>query len=120
MSKKTTKTAKAVETARASITERPNDTQRATLIIVRPTTAKAIADGWTLAIQDRKGQTLLGEMQLAAFLAGKDKGEKGEKESAKSVVDECARLRLGCAIFHICLRPVGKCVSPRDFGRADC
>lgn len=92
MNKKTTKTAKAVAEARATITERPNDSQRATLIIVRPTTAKAIADGWTLAIQDRNGQTLLGELQLAAFLAGKDKDEKGEKESAKAVADELRKI----------------------------
>ncbi len=91
MSKKT-KTAKAVAKARATITERPNDSQRATLIIVRPTTAKAIADGWTLAIQDRKGVSLLGEMQLAAFLAGKDKDDKGEKESAKAVADELRKI----------------------------
>ena len=87
-----TKTAKAVTNARAAITARPNDTQRATLILIRPTTANAIADGWTLAIQDRKGISLLGEMQLAAFLAGKDKTEKGEKDAGKAVADELRKI----------------------------
>lgn len=99
MSKKTTKTAKAVAKARATITARPNDGQRATLILVRPTTAKAIADGWTLALQDRNGVSLLGEIQLAAFLRGvggaavkSDIGEKDEKEARKAVSDELRKI----------------------------
>lgn len=98
MSKKT-ETAKAVKDARGTITERPNDTQRATLILIRPTTAKAIADGWTLALEDRNGRTLFGEMQLEAFLRGaggasvrSELGEKDEKEAAKVVADDIRKV----------------------------
>lgn len=101
MSKKT-KTAKSVTEARATITARPNDGQRATLILIRPTTAKAIADGWTLALQDRNGISLLGETQLAAFLVGKDKTDKGEKEARNAVSDELRKIAAKvCDLPHL-------------------
>lgn len=65
-----------------------------TLGFIRPLTAKAVADGWTLCLNERGCISPLGERQISAFLASADKDAKAEKESAKAVD---AELRKICA-----------------------
>ena len=83
-------TSRAVDTARAAIEKRPNDTQRATVVLVRPIAAKAIADGWAIALQTRQGMSLIGEMQLSAFLGSEKRDGKAE-EKARTCVAENVR-----------------------------
>lgn len=80
--------------------------QKPTLVLIRPIAAKSIADGYTLALQTRKGLSLIGEEQLGAFLAAEKKD--GWKAEATPLAKATAKVadfpHLLAAAWELCVK----------------